>query len=1028
MALITEFALRNSRLTILAVLFFMLGGTLTFLNYPSREDPSIVIRQAQVSARFPGMATLRVEQLITRKLEEKIREIPQVKHIVSDSKTGASLISVTLRDDVVELAPVWQDLRDKMSDVAASLPGGTIGPVVNDQVGLTAVATIALWADGFDMAEMFDRASDVREALYALPGVMKIELYGVQEERVYMEFSRERLAQLGIDPDAVVSTLNAQNIILPGGSVDAGGQVFVLEPSGNFESVEQIRDTLVAIPGAGQVLRLGDIMTLRRDFADPPQSKVYFNGRPALVLGVSALDGTNAVAFGEQLSARVGELQQALPLGYVLEFATYQPALIEATIAGATNNLLQTLAIVLAVVMLFLGVRTGLIVGAFVPVTMLLAIVVMRAFDVELQRVSIAALIIALGMLVDNGIIIAEDIRVRLEGGAERLAAAVEAGRSLAVPLLTSSLTTVLFFVPMALAEGGTGEFTRSLAQVVTIVLLASWFLSLFMTPAFCVWFMKVAAASGAGSGRFETAPYRAYRRILEGILRLRWLFLAAMVGLLAIAIGGFGLVGKEFFPLGDRNQYLIYVDLPAGSSIHKTDEVVRRLSGWLADRDTNPEVAGSVAYVASGGPRFFLSLAAMDPDPHRAFLVVNTQAPEQVDAAVARTRAYVLERLPEARVSVKKMWMGAAESGLLELRLIGPDGELLRDRAETLLAALRRVAGVTSVSQDWENRVAKIRVDVDQSRARAAGVSSHDIANALNMYLSGATVTDYREGENVIPVIMRSEQKARGALSDLQALSVYSREHGSWIPLPQLAVISGEWTDARIRRRDQARTLTVAAKHVSLSAAELLPLVQQAIDTLDLPHGHRLEIGGEIESQAEANRKLFAALPMCVALIAVLLVWQFNSFRRPLIILSTIPLVLIGAVAGLLALQALFGFMVMLGLFSLAGIIINNGIVLIERIGEEEAAGKAPHRAIVDACLARLRPIMITSLTTILGLLPLILSRDPLFYAMACAMAFGLAIGTVLTLGFVPALYAVMYRLRPAASAALAANDGDSA
>ncbi|MCB1918043.1 MAG: efflux RND transporter permease subunit [Rhodocyclaceae bacterium] len=1014
MSLITEFALRNSRLTILAVLFFVLGGVLTFLNYPSREDPSIVIRQAQVSARFPGMATLRVEQLITRKLEEKIREIPEVKHIVSDSKTGVSLISITLRDDVVALGPVWQDLRDKMSDVAGSLPAGTIGPSVNDQVGLTAVATIALWADGFDMAELSERADHIREALYALPGVMKIDAYGGQDERVFMEFSRERLAQLGIDPDAVVNTLKTQNIILPGGSVDASGQVFVLEPSGNFESVAEIRDTLITIPGGSQVLRLGDIMTLRRGFVDPPQSKVYFDGHPALVLGVSALDGTNAVAFGEQLRARLGALQDDLPLGYVLEFATYQPELIEATIAGATTNLFQTLVIVLAVVMLFLGVRTGLIVGAFVPVTMLLAIIVMRWFDVELQRVSIAALIIALGMLVDNGIVIAEDIRVRLEAGTERLVAAMAAGKTLAIPLLTSSLTTILFFMPMALAEGGTGEFTRSLAQVVTIVLLASWFLSLFMTPAFCVWFMKVTPTTKPASARFDAPSYRLYRRVLEGILRLRWLFLAAMFALLAVAVAAMNLVGKEFFPLGDRNQYLVYVDLPAGSSIHKTDEVVRRLADWLADRQVNPEIVSSVAYVATGGPRFFLSLASMDPDPHRAFVVVNTAAPDQVDGVVARTRAFALEQLPEARVSAKKMWMGASESGLLELRLIGPNGEALRGGAESLLAALRGVDGMTSVKQDWENRVAKIRIDVDQSRARAAGVTSQDIANALNMVLSGTTVTDYREGDDVIPVIMRSEPQARGALSELQALSVYSRQHGTWIPLPQVARIGGEWTDARIRRRDQARTLTISAKHGTLSAAELLPKVQDAIDRLELPPGHRLEIGGEIESQAEANEKLFAALPMCLALIAVLLVGQFNSFRRPLIILATIPLVLIGAVTGLLALDALFGFMVMLGLFSLAGIIINNGIVLIERIGEEECAGKPPHQAIVDACLARLRPILITSLTTILGLLPLILSRDPLFYAMACAMAFGLAVGTLLTLGFVPALYAVMYRVRP--------------
>lgn len=1012
---ITEFALRNSRLTILSVLFVIVGGVLTFLNYPSREDPSIVIRNAQVTTRFPGMSTERVEDLITRKLEEKIREIPEVRHITSDSKTGVSLITVTLRDDVKALGPVWQDLRDKMSDAASTLPSGTIGPSVNDQVGLTAVATVALWADGFDMAEMFETAKDVREALYSLPGVMKIELYGVQDERVFLEFSRPRLAQLGIDPDAVVNTLKTQNIILPGGSVDAGGRVIALEPSGNFDTIADIENTLIAIPNSTQLLRLADIMTVRRGSIDPPQSKVYFNGRPALVISISALDGTNAVAFGERLRTRMSELQAALPLGYVLEFATFQPDLIEATVKGAQANLFQTLGIVLAVVMVFLGARTGLIVGAFVPVTMLLGIMIMRLLDVELQRVSIAALIIALGMLVDNGIVIAEDIRVRLEAGIERYRAAVEAGKSLAVPLLTSSLTTILFFVPMALADGGAGEFTGSLAQVVTIVLLASWFLSLFMTPAFCVWFMKVdpGVVAQAGGDRFDNRAYRAYRRLLEGILRFRWLFLAGTVGLLFAAVAGMGYVGKEFFPLGDRNQYLVYIDLPAGSSIHQTDDAVQRLADWLADESLNPEVASNVAYVATGGPRFFLSLASMDPDPHRAFLVVNTHTSDQVDASLARTRGYLLDAMPEARGEAKKMWMGASEAGLFEVRLIGPDQAALRAAAEALVTALRAISGMDSVKQNWENRVIKINVDIDQARARAAGVSSQDIANALNMYLSGTNVTDFREGELSIPVILRSDQEARGALSDLQALSIYSKQHGTWIPLPQVAAVSGEATSARIKRRDQARTLTVSAKHARLSAEQVLAQVQPALDSIPLPAGHRSEIGGEIEGQAEANQKLFASLPMCVALIVVLLVWQFNSFRRPAIIFLTIPLILIGAVLGLLAMRALFGFMVMLGLFSLAGIIINNGIVLIDRIGEELAAGSSQHDAIVGACLSRLRPIVITSLTTVLGLLPLIISKDPLFFAMASAMAFGLAVGTVLTLGVVPALYAVMYGVK---------------
>ena len=483
MSIITEFAIKNSRITIMMVLMIILMGIYTFLSYPSREDPSITIRVANVTTQFPGMSPERIEALITRPIEEKIREIPEVKHIESDSKTGVSLVKVTLNDDIFDLLPVWQDLRDKMSDVTSSLPKGTTAPVVNDQVGLTAVATIALWADGFSLAEMKDVAKTLSERLYALDGIKKIERFGEQDERIYLDFNRAQITQYGIDINVIIQTLQTQNIILPGGDIDAAGQSIVLEPSGNFNSVAEIEQVHIEIPGTDQVARLSDLVTVRRGYIDPPRMPVYFNGKPAIVLSVSIEDGINSVAFGKKLKRKVGILQKNLPWGYVLDFATFQPDLVDASVNSAVNNLYQTLAIVLFVVMLFLGVRTGLIVGSFVPITMLLSIIIMRQFDVELQRVSIAALIIALGMLVDNGIVIAEDIKTRFSNGEDRVKAAIASGKILAIPLLTSSLTTILFFVPMALAEGGAGEFTASLAQVVTIVLLSSWFLSLFLTP-----------------------------------------------------------------------------------------------------------------------------------------------------------------------------------------------------------------------------------------------------------------------------------------------------------------------------------------------------------------------------------------------------------------------------------------------------------------------------------------------------------------------------------------------------------------
>ncbi len=1018
MSIITEFSLKNSRITILSVAMVILAGILTFLTYPSREDPSIVIRNANVTVLFPGMSPERVEDLLTRPVEEKIREIPEVKHIESDSKTGVSLVKITLDDSVTDLGPVWQDLRDKMSDIASSLPSGTIGPNVDDQLGDTAVATIALWTDGFSFSEMQDVAKTLSERLYALDGISKVERFGEQDERIYLDFTRSKITQLDIDLNAIINTLKKQNVILPGGEIDASGQAIVMEPTGNFNSVRDIENVLIDIPDSDQVIRLGDLVDVRRAYVDPPSTPVYFNGRPAIVMSVSVEDGINSVAFGERLKTRVEELEQGLPWGYVLEFATFQPDLIDASVKGAVNNLYQTLVIVLVVVMVFLGVRTGLIVGSFVPITMLMSIVIMRQFEVELQRVSIAAMIIALGMLVDNGIVIAEDIRVRFRKGEERVKAAIASGKSLALPLLTSSLTTILFFVPMALAEGGAGEYTGSLAQVVTIVLLSSWFLSLFLTPVMCVWFMK---DTDGGADEKKTTKssalvdqfYSLYRSALEGILRVRYFFILAMVGLLIGSGYLLNFIGKEFFPLGDRNQYLVYLDLPAGNSVKKTDAIVQRLTTWLSDKDINPEIESNVAYVASGGPRFFLSLASMDPDPHRAFIVVTTKSTETVTELVSRTRTYMLDNLPEVRGEAKKMWMGASEAGLFEMRIVGTDERELRRLADQLVEKIKDIPGTLVSKHNWENPILKINVEVDQARARQVGATSEDVAHALNTYFSGASITDYREGDSIIPVVLRSGEEERGTLTGLRDLSVYVSSTGEWIPLVQFADIDGEWQTSRIKRRDQERTVTVTAKHETMAAAELYAYLGDYLAGLERSPGHRLEIAGEVESQAEANEKLFENLPMCVGLIIMLLVWQFNSFRRPAIILMTIPLILVGAAVGLFAMQALFGFMVILGFFSLAGIIINNGIVLIDRIDREREEGLPPYEALVTACVARLQPIMITSLTTVLGLLPLIISQDPLFYAMASAMAFGLAVGTILTLGVVPALYAVFFNVQ---------------
>jgi multidrug efflux pump subunit AcrB len=602
-----------------------------------------------------------------------------------------------------------------------------------------------------------------------------------------------------------------------------------------------------------------------------------------------------------------------------------------------------------------------------------------------------------------------------MERGAERMAAAAEAARTLAIPLFTSSLTTIFAFLPMLLTEGSAGDYVRSLAQVVAILLLGSWFLSMTVTPAMCAWFLKVTPQAGSDTPEapaFDGAMYRVYRRLLGLMLRGRLIVIAVLVGLFVLAIQLLGTVRTEFFPLGERNQFLIYLDFEAGTDVRETQSELRKLTGWLANTETNPEITSHVAYVGYGGPRFFLSLSPVDPDSHRAFALINTRSVHDVGPVIDRVNAYMGDTLPTARADAKRMWFGATEPGVVQIRLIGPDGEVLSRRGERVIDAFRAVPGTVGIKQDWENKILKLLIDVDQARARRASVSSQDVARSLSAMFTGVEISDYREGDKIIPIVLRGEEDVRFSLDGLQRVQIYSATSNKFVSLDQVATVRPQWRYSRIERRNQQRTLTVEARNPNLPAPDLFEAIMPTLDALDLPAGHRWEAGGEIEDQQEANEKLFGLLPLALGGIVILLVGQFNSFRKGGIILATIPLILIGGTVGLLVMGAPYGFMVLLGFFSLAGILINNGIVLIDRIQTEERAGRDPLEAVITACLSRLRPILMTTLTTVLGLVPLILFGGALFYGMASVIAFGLVFGTVFTLGFVPVLYTLMFRI----------------
>ena len=1022
MSFITRFAINTNRITMVFIILTILVGIQMFATFPRQEDPPITIREVVVVALFPGMNPIDIEQLVTRKIEAELRTLPEIKDIWSDSKTGMVIIHANTRDEYNDLDIIWQKIRNKMADLKSELPQGTIGPFVNDEFGLTAVATIALTSDGFSMAEMHPVARDIRDWLYDLKGIRKVELWGVQKEQIFLKYSSAALYQKGISIGEIIDALVQQNVILPGGVINSEGRDLIIESSGNFRSLNDIERVLIKIPGTKKNILLKDLLKIERGYVDPPKDLAYFYDKPAIVISVSITPGVNSVEFGQRLTDKVTEIESLLPMGYTLDYATFQPELVNKSVQGALSNVYQTLVIVLIVVMLFLGVRTGLIVGSFVPMTMLLGLIIMRFIDVELERVSIASAIIALGMLVDNGIVVAEDIRSRLELGEIKKEACIEAGRTLAIPLLTSSLTTILAFMPMLLMEGSTGDYIFSLPMVVIILLLSSWFLSMFMTPTMCYWFMKAPAAGNGKNGQSDDSAsvdpysgkfYQIYRWALEYLIRFRYVVVVFMIAMFVIGGWAGKMLVREFFGHSDRNQLLVYVDLPAGYNIRGTDKVVQRLANWLADKQENPEITSTIAYVATGGPRFFLALSPFDPDPNRAFLIVNTENDEQVPGVVERVREYFLTDIPEANGRVKRMWLGGTEPGLLEIRLVGLDVEYLYEKGHLLLTGLSKMTGLLDVRSNWENKVLKTIVKVDQARAHRAEVTSRNVANSLASHLSGIKVTEYREADEAIPVLIQSADEERDTIGDLRNISIYSNMGRTTVPAIQVASPVSMWELSRVSRRNQMPTLTVELKHEQLRAPELLESIMPLIDDLELKEGYRWEVGGEIEKAVESNETLRRYLPPCILGIIILLIWQFNSFRRPAIILITIPLAFIGALMGVLLIGAPFDFFGILGLLSLAGVIINNGIVLIDNIESEREKGFDPYQAVMNSAISRFRPIVMTTITTVLGVMPLILWRDPLFYSLSIILAVGLTFGTVLTLGVAPVLYSIFFRVK---------------
>jgi len=1012
---LTGFALRNTPLVLVLTTALAIFGLSTLTNFPSQEDPPIAVREAVVTTYAPGMPPEKVERLITREIEKALARITERYTIYSYSWQGRSEVHIDIGDEYPDLDGIWQDVRNKIIDVVPRLPEGVIGPFVNDDYGDVTVMSVALVAEGFTLAEMFEEAKRIQDELYLIPGVGRVQLYGVQKETIWIEFSTARIAQLGISPGEIRSALETQNIVLPGGTVDTGRRELIFAPSGDFQNVGEIENLPIEIPGTERVVYLRDVASVTRGYVDPPESPFYYDGQPGILLGITMVDGENVLDVGPRVLSRVETLEARLPIGYSLHIGNYQPTHVDRAVSSVQNNLFQTLAIVLVVIVAFLGLRTGLIVGLHIPLTMIVTLAGMYVAGIAMQRISLATLIISLGLLVDNGIVVSEEIGKRLFRGEGRMEAAANTGKMLAVPLLISSVTTVLMFVPLALAPHSSGEYLRSMSIVIMMALGLSWILAMTVTPILCKRFLKAPQVSEEELERqFDAPMYRIYRSLLERALANRVPVLVAMAALFVVGVQLLSVVPQQFFPESDRPQLLVDIKLPAGYGIRETDRQVKRLVAWLEDEKQNPEILQTLTYVGNGGVRFFVTIAPEVSADNVAAIVITVPGPSDVGPLMDRLREHVLEQFPELSVRAKRMFLGSVESGLIEARLFGPDRDALFAAGKAIENRLAEIQGTINIHNDWENRVIHAMIEVDQNQARRSGVTSLDIASSLSLALRGDEFSVLREGDEEISIVARVAAAERLSADRVRGLNVVSAKTGKIVPLMQISTIQPRNEPFVIKRRDHSPTVIVEAKSLTLTASELEDALRPTLDGIvaDLGQDYRWEYGGETEASGDAQAALFAFVPICFLGILICLVGQFNSIKKPLVIILTLPLALAGVSAGLLISGSFFGFMAILGILALVGIVINNAIVLLDQIDIERESGKSPYDAIVAAALGRFRPILITTLTTVLGMLPIIISRDPLFYPMANTIAYGLAFGTVLTLGVAPVLYAVLFRV----------------
>ena len=1008
---IGEYSVRRPVISWLIIIILVFGGIWAFKNMGKLEDPAFTIKLAKIITLYPGASAQQVQDEVTYHIEDALQRMEQVKHIkMSISRPGMSDIQIEFKDKyrAEDFPGIYDELRRKIADMKSKLPPGAQEPTIIDEFGDVYGAYLALTGPGYSWRDLWDFADRLKRELVLVTGVRKVIIGGEQREVVYVDISRARLGELGISPAQIAGILESQNVVADAGQVRVGPEYVRISPTGEFTSVAEIGDMLIG-SDEKKLLYLKDIADIVRAYEDVPGKMYYVNGRPALTLGISMQSGENVVAVGERLDRRIDELMGMIPVGMELTDIYNQPVEVDNSVSGFVVSVGQAVAIVIVVLFLFMGIRVGLIIGAVLLITVAGTLLIMHLSGIELQRISLGALVIALGMLVDNAIVIAEGIMVRMQSGMRAAEAASEAVGKTIWALLGGTIIGILAFSAIGLSPDSTGEFASSLFYVILYSLLLSWVTAISTTPLLCSLLLKPGSGGeGAAGDPYGGVLFTAFRGLVALAIRWRGLTVALVVGMFVVALIGFGSVKRAFFPESNTPMFFVDVWEIEGSDIRSAREDALRVSGFLRTLEGVEQTTTVI-----GGPheRFTLVYDPREISPAYAQIIVQTDSRERILDVWSKVEEYMQTQMPWTDPIIKSLRIGPGRDSKIEARFHGPDPAELRQLSEKAQAIMRADAEAKDIRDDWRQPVKLVRPVFNEQVGRQLGITRENLASALSYAFEGRQVGRYRDGIRVLPILMRAPVDERADVGNLQDITMWSPVLNQAVPAAQ--VISGFETvfeNTVLRSRDRIRTIISSCNPKGELATPLFSRIKPQIEAMELPSGYSLSWGGEYEDSKKAQTGLGRSLPVGFLLMILTSILLFGKIRQPLIIWLTVPLAIVGITAGLLGTNGAFDFMSLLGALSLIGLLIKNAIVLIDEIDQQIEEGKEQFTAILDATVSRLRPVMLAAATTILGLIPLL--SDVFFVNMSITIMAGLGFATVLTLVFVPTLYSIMFKI----------------